>query len=113
MNTPLSRLRRLPPALFALTRFGQGDNANARRRSGHGVRWDGGLRRHLCGGVRRAVGLSPMDLVRNGAACSAVELAAVACNMLPNSQLSAQVALGPQADFIQICCSTEGACGAF
>ena len=44
MNTPLSRLRRLPPALFALARFGQGDNAHARRRSGHGVGWPGLLR---------------------------------------------------------------------
>ena len=57
MNTPLSRLRRLPPALFALTRFGQGDNASARCKPEHGVRWGGLLRGHWCGGVLKVTGL--------------------------------------------------------
>ena len=56
-GTPLSRLRRLPPALFALTRFGLGDNASGRRRSGNGVRWLGLLRGHQRGGVRGVTGL--------------------------------------------------------
>ena len=57
MNTPLSRLRRLPPALFALTRFGQGDNASARYKPEHGVRWGGLLRGHLLGVVPCGSGL--------------------------------------------------------
>ena len=56
-GTPLSRLRRLPPALCALTRSGQGDNASARCKPEHGVRWGGLLRGHsfsgLVGVVRR------------------------------------------------------------
>ena len=41
MNSPLSGGAASPRSLRA-ARFGQGDNASSRRRSGNGVRWPGG-----------------------------------------------------------------------
>ena len=67
MNTPLSRLTAPSPLSLRAARFGRGDNASSRRRSGNGVRWRGLLRGRWLGVVLPAAKpFVPASLGREG-----------------------------------------------